>query len=66
MSGKLLRNFVDTFVVQWPTAAGDDLTPINEAAPEQPKGVSQEPTAEELQRAIEERDTRTVYRGWLV
>lgn len=66
LSGKILRYFVDTFVVQWPNTSGDELTAINENAPEVPKGVSQEPNPEEVQRALEERDTRTVYRGWLV
>ncbi|BEJ17399.1 hypothetical protein CspHIS471_0608000 [Cutaneotrichosporon sp. HIS471] len=66
LTGKLLRYFVDTFVVQWPDAAGNELMPIDEDAVEKPKGVNDEPTQEELKRALDEKESRTVYRGWLV
>jgi hypothetical protein len=52
--------------VQWPDAAGDELMPINEDVVEAPKGVSDEPTEEEVKRALEEKESGTVYRGWLV
>ncbi|CAK9784932.1 Alg14-domain-containing protein [Cutaneotrichosporon oleaginosum] len=66
LSGKILRSFVDTFVVQWPQAAGDELLAIDEDVVETPKGISDEPTQEELRRVLDEKETGCVYRGWLV
>ena len=52
LSGKLLKRFVDTFVVQWPEAAGD--------------GEAQVIDEEHKDKLLEKRQSRVQYRGWLV
>lgn len=50
LSGKILRGFVDVFVVQWPEAAGPEAT------------VS----LNDRNAPASDRDNKVVYRGWLV
>jgi beta-1,4-N-acetylglucosaminyltransferase len=50
LSGKILKGFVDIFVVQWPEAAGPNST----ASLRQRTGSE------------EERKSKVVHRGWLV
>ena len=50
LSGKILRGFVDVFVVQWPEAAGPEAN------------VS----LNDRNVPASDRDNKVVYRGWLV
>lgn len=54
LSGKLVRPFVDTFVVQWPGAAGSGATPS------QGKEVAN-PVERSMRKGVS-----AICRGWLV